>query len=213
MGEEGFRRLQAAVEKTDPRLEVSFLGETYTLRENGGLIALLRYASRGGEQEADPANAQSSAFAGIHELLSECIREDQWAKFEQAALDGKADMDDVLPVVHRAIEVYTARPYWPGMRLLAWSAYSLGELDGQVLRGTGRSLATFTAREVCNLMFAWRVENLDDEERQIFLDDLYYEGNPEAEALEMVRRMREDQARARDAGETMAGEAGSDGGN
>ena len=81
------------------------------------------------------------------------------------------------------IELTCARGFWPAMRLLGFLAGSLEEIDGQLLRSSGRGIASFTAREACNLALAICLDGRDEESRQEFYDDLNYEGSPDAEAL------------------------------
>lgn len=207
MAEEEFRRLQAELEAyadTEGRAvalpKITVCGRSWPLKTDGGLIQLLRYvtvsshpptaedATEAAQRKAEIAGQQQQ-MAAMHQLLEECMAPEHFREFEQHVTKAKATNEDLGPALETLISVYTARPYWPGLRLLATVAGRLAELDGAVLKTTGRSLATFTAREVCNLMLTQLFEGKDDEERQIILEDLYLPYSPEALALENVRKM------------------------
>lgn len=215
MAEEDFRRLQATLERAahppsenadeldrgrqfTADLEVTLVGRTFKLRPDGGLIALLTYCARGLGREDDERSdhaRQQAAMAAMFDLLAESVVEEQWTAFERHALTGKASIEDVEICIRQVIEAYTARPYWPGLRLLAGASADLAELDGVVLQGTGRSVATFTAREVCNLQLARVLAGLDQDNREVVLEDLYLDYSPEAIAMAQVQQMMADRKR------------------
>jgi hypothetical protein len=57
-------------------------------------------------------------------------------------------------------------------------------------------VARLSAREACNLALAILLDGRDEEDRAIFLQDLNYEGNPDAEAMALVRQMQAARAAA-----------------
>lgn len=118
------------------------------------------------------------------------------------AFGAKADIEQIVAVSHQAVEFYCARNYWPAMRLIGYVADSLEEMDGNLLRDGGRGLASLTAREACNLALAVCLDGRSEEDRDIFLEDLNYEGNPEAEALALVRQMQADSKAAAGGGDS-----------
>jgi hypothetical protein len=187
--------------------ELSFLGETYKIRKDG-LAALLRYSIASGQPPGEDQDqpysedrAQTRAMAAMYGLLEECVTD--FGSFAVAAFLSKAVADDIVQVSWQLIEHYCARNHWPAMRLIGHIAQGLEEFDGNFLRATGRGLTSMNAREACNLALAILLDGRNAEDRELFLEDLNYQGNPEAEALAMVRQMQRDKAAAaREAEET-----------
>jgi hypothetical protein len=174
--------------------EVQFLGEAHKIREDG-LAPLLRYARLA--EEAGPDD--SAPLAAVHRLLEDCVLD--FPAFTAAALEGKAESGDIQGAVRQLVEFYCVRSHWAAMRLVGYIGAHLEETDGQLIRDTGRGLASLSAREACDLALAICVAGLSEEDRQIFFEDLNYAGNPEAEALAMVRQMQADRkAREAEAG-------------
>lgn len=203
MHSDPFRQLQAELEAlTDPehkaaaQARIEVCGKQFALLDTGGLIPLLRYIGKAQHAPEDEQAAGQAQLAAMHELLEACVAPGAWQAFEAHCIDAKASTADISPAIETVISLYTARPYWAGLRLLASTVDRLGELDGMVLRGTGRGLASFTAREVCNLMLTLLLEGKDEEERAFLLEDLYLPYSPEALALENVKRMMADRAAA-----------------
>lgn len=210
--EEQFRQLQAEMERrahppsemadaTDKArqftaaLSVTLCGRSFPLRPGGGLIALFRYVSRGTEEQDGDTGRNQAAMAAMHELLEDSVVPEKWPEFQRHALAAKATAEDVEPCIRQVIEAYTARPYMPGLRLLGGAAAGMAELDGMVLMGTGRGIATFSAREVCNLQLARLIQHMDQDAREVFLEDLYLDYSPEAVALAAAQAMIADKKR------------------
>jgi hypothetical protein len=184
--------------------EITFLGEAHPIREDG-LAALLRYARASSE-----GDKEGGGLAAAHRLLEDCVTD--FPRFAAAAMAGKAQDEDIQGAVRQLVEFYCVRKYWPAMRLIGYVALNLDEADGQMIRSTGRGLVGLSAREVCNMTLAKCLEGLPEDEREIFIEDLEYEGNPEAEALAMVRQMQADKAarEAQDAERERGRELGSE---
>lgn len=213
MAEEDFRRLQAELERRahppsedadhldkdrpfTADLKVTLVGRDFKLKPTGGLVALLTYCSRGlvkDDEDASEQARQQVAMAAMFDLLADSVED--WHQFQLHAFTGKVSIEDVEVCIRQVIEAYTARPYWPGLRLLAGASADLAELDGVVLQGTGRSVATFTAREVCNLQLARVLAGKDQDTREVVLEDLYLDYSPEALALAKVNQMMADRKR------------------
>lgn len=162
--------------------EISFLGEPHKIREDG-LAALLRYAGAG---------ADGDGMAAAHRLLEDCLID--FPAFAAAALEGKAEAEDIQAAVRQLTEFYCARKYWPAMRLIGYVADKLAEMDGQLIRASALGIASLSAREACNLALAVCLDGLSGDDRELFFEDLEYEGNPEADAMEKVRQMQADAA-------------------
>lgn len=176
--------------------EVTFCGSQYAIRGDG-FAALLRYARASATELGKEEENGARRLAAVYQLLEDCVTD--FPDFAAAALRGKAGTDEIMAVVQRLTEYYCARGHWPAMRLIGFIAGDFGALDGMCLHKTGRGLAGLSAREACNLALAICLDGRSEEDRDIFLEDLEYEGNPEAEALAMVRQMQADRARAAEA--------------
>lgn len=161
---------------------VSFLDGQYAVTGTG-LAALLRYAG------GDPEATGQQQMAATHRVLQECLDSQDWPRFQEAAVYGKASASDVAGVIYQLVEIHTARPWRAGMRLLGYAAGHLAELDGTLLAETGRGLADLTPRQLCNLVFARLIAGKDEEQRAEFIEDLYLDFDPEAEAREKVLQM------------------------
>lgn len=225
MAEEDFRRLQAEMERrahppsenAEPidrnrpftaELKITLDGRDFSLRPDGGLVALFTYVSRGyQEHDSDDARGQAS-MAAMHALLEASVEAGQWDAFQQHALACKPAVEDVEVCIRQIIEAYTARPYWAGMRLLASAASEMAELDGAVLMGTGRGVASFTAREVCNLQLARILQGMDADTREITIEDIYLDYSPEQVSLDAALRMIADKNRRKAEEEAAGGPQG-----
>ncbi len=169
--------------------EVTFMGEQWAIRSDG-LTALIRYSHSAGLEDS------TAAMAAVYQLIADVITD--FAAFERAAFTGKAKESDVTSLVHDIIEHYCARNRWPAMRLIGQFGASLEEIDGKLLLATGRGVAGLSAREACNLALTLYLDGRDEEDRGFALEDLNYQGNPEGDALKLLRQM---QAEAKAAGD------------
>lgn len=185
---------------------ITFMGREFTIQPDG-LVPLLRYVMSISAQHDKPGHdvtdeeRGNTALAAHYGLLEDCIED--FGAFSALALEAKATLEDVADAVTGLIGYYCARSHWAAQRLLAYIAQHLEEIDGQLIRAGGRGVTSLSAREACNLALAICLDGRDEEDRAIFLDDLNYEGNPEAEALALVRQMQA----ARASAEAQAAEA------
>jgi hypothetical protein len=203
MGEREFHQLQADAAGVPCRRVVPLAGRWFALRKPR-LPVLLRYLAAS-MPRTDPAEAmvmggaaaaereeqhhQTVMFAAMHRLLEESIRASDWPGLQDTALASKAGTGPVLALVRAVVEEQTAWPYWPAVRLLGYLAGSLAERDGDMLR-EGRSLAALTPRQACNRTYSVLLaQRQSEEDRDQFKDDLFFDGNPEADALAAVRAM------------------------
>lgn len=174
--------------------EVTFMDETFALQDDAPLIPLLRFTGSRPPETADEDRIESHALAVMYRLLEETVSD--FPRFANVALASKAGIGDITPVVQQLIEFYCARSHWSARRLLAFIAANIGEFDGGCLQRTGRGLAGLSPREACNLAMAICLDGRGEEDRATFLEDLEYEGNPEAEAMAQVRQMMAAKAQA-----------------
>jgi hypothetical protein len=99
---------------------IEFLGEHFWLASRVGLMPLLKFsnAANKGVDSADPVG-----LGAMYSVIRDCIvdvdpdtREPieaslkEWARFEELAIEAKADDRDLLDFVNKAIAVVTARP-------------------------------------------------------------------------------------------------------
>lgn len=180
--EAGFRALAG-----HPSPALTFMGREFALREDGGLVPLLRYAQTVSAHPGDGAEAQEAALAASYHLLEDTVVE--FRELADLAFRAKAQFSDITAAISCVAAFYCARNHWAGMRLIGHVAANMEEIDGQLLRAGGRGLAGLSAREACNLALAILLDGREEEDRAVFLQDLNYEGNPEAEALALVRQM------------------------
>ena len=106
--EKAGRELQALSEGVvvDPaRLE--FLGESFRLAESVGLMPLMKFAhhANNGLDSDDMAG-----LAAMYALIRDTVHADDWDRFERLAIDKRADGDELMEFVGRAIEAISARP-------------------------------------------------------------------------------------------------------
>jgi hypothetical protein len=103
---------QAAAEgvdlPTDGKIEL--LGAEFKMAEKMGLapMILLAVASRKGVDSNDPAG-----LVALHDVISDCIDESEHDRFWQHAVAVKADGDELMQAVKKAVEALAARPTRP----------------------------------------------------------------------------------------------------
>lgn len=172
--------------------EIAFAGEQWKIRPDG-LAALLRYTLAPRDEDSEWA-----ALNALYRLLEDCITD--FAAFSHSAFSAKAEVAEMQAVAEKLFGFYCARDFWPASRLIGILAGRLDEIDGQLLRSSGRGVASLSAREACNLTLAICLDGRDEDSREEFFVDLEYEGNPDEEAMALVRQMQADR-KAREAAE------------
>lgn len=112
--------IQADVEGVpvdDDSRKVEFMGETFLMAESVGLMPLLKFAhaSSGGLDSTD-----MRGLAAMYAMISDCIDQTQpeegqseWQRFEQHAIEAKAQAEDLMKLVQVVIERLAARPSQP----------------------------------------------------------------------------------------------------
>jgi hypothetical protein len=195
--ERDFHQVQAAVTGVPATRTVALAGGTWRLRKPA-LPPLLAWLARTpGSRDDTPARSRTAQLAASHRLLEAAVRRADWAALQDAAITSRAGEDDVQDAVRAVFEEWTAWRYWPAARLLAWLAAQLAERDGALLLRTGRPLSEMTPRQACNTAYAVVLDSMrSEEDRDQFIDDLFFEGDPDAAALAMVAQMRADRAAA-----------------
>ena len=101
------QELQAAVEEVPADRAVEFLGVRYRMADRIGLMPLLKFAhsaSKGMNSE------DIEGMAAMYAMIRDCIDPGDFPRFEQAAIDGRAEAEELLKVVSDVIEKLSARP-------------------------------------------------------------------------------------------------------
>ena len=87
--------------------KVTFLDAEYRIAHKVGLMPLMRFAVTA-KQGADADDMEG--LAAMYTLIRDCIDPADWPRFEQDAIDKKAEAEDLLKVVQDVIGALTARP-------------------------------------------------------------------------------------------------------
>ncbi|PZG17806.1 hypothetical protein C1I95_14750 [Micromonospora craterilacus] len=87
--------------------KVDFMGDHYRIAEKVGLMPLMKFAMTAKQG----ANADDmEGLSAMYSLIKDCIDPAEWERFEQDAIDKKAEADDLLKVVQDTIQILSARP-------------------------------------------------------------------------------------------------------
>lgn len=177
---------------------VSFMSQEFKLRDDG-LAALIRFARGGSEIDLEAG----VPLHVIYRFLEDTILD--FGAFDRTALQTRATMDDLAPVVNFIISWYCGRSHWSAMRLIGFIARNLEEVDGNLLRTGGRGVRDLSPREACNLALSICLEGRNEEDREVFMQDLMYEGDAAGEALRQLREFQAQQKAAKEAAEAAQG--------
>jgi hypothetical protein len=94
--------------KTVPARTIELLGKKFRIADKVGLMPLLKFSAF-----SDMDVQDSRALGAMYSMLKDCIHADDWRAFEDHAVDAKADADDLLDVISKAIEMIAGRPTEP----------------------------------------------------------------------------------------------------
>lgn len=86
---------------------IELLGETFEVADRVGLMALLRFAHLA---KKGLGTGDIEAFAVIYDVLRSVIADKDWERFEEHATLVRADTEELLGCVKKAIALVTARP-------------------------------------------------------------------------------------------------------
>jgi hypothetical protein len=86
---------------------VEFAGDSFRMGEKIALMALMRFAkvAKSGT-DADSLDGLTS----MYELLEQCLHAEDWERFQQKAVEVKADGDELMQVVSDVIATLSGRP-------------------------------------------------------------------------------------------------------
>jgi len=94
--------------KAVPARTVELLGKRFKVAAKVGLLPLLKFSAFSNMDVQD-----SRALGAMYSMLKDCIHADEWRAFEDHATDSKADADELLDVISKAIEQIAGRPTEP----------------------------------------------------------------------------------------------------
>lgn len=86
---------------------VDFFGADFRVAERVGLMPMMRFAVLA--KTGVDAN-EMEALAAMHDLLKNCLADDEWDRFERHATDHRADGDDLMEVVGKVMAALADRP-------------------------------------------------------------------------------------------------------
>lgn len=94
-------------DEADDRETVDFCGEKFHVADRIGLMPLMRFAktARAGVDHMD-----LEGLASMHDMLEQCIAEDEWVAFQDLAGKVRAGGDELFAVVKDVLGALTARP-------------------------------------------------------------------------------------------------------
>lgn len=87
--------------------KVALKGAEFRMSDKIGLMPLLRFA-HASAKGVDSNDMQG--LAAMYEVIRDCIDDAEWDRFQQHAIDTKAESEELLQVVSDVIEVLSARP-------------------------------------------------------------------------------------------------------
>ena len=91
--------------KTLPGRTVELKGRKFRIAKSVGLMPMLKFSAYADMEVQDPR-----ALGAMYAMLRDVIHEDDWRAFEDHAVDSKADADDLLDVITKAMELIAGRP-------------------------------------------------------------------------------------------------------
>jgi hypothetical protein len=87
------------------RNQVEFKGEKFGVADEIGAIPMLMWAAASDTDTEDPAG-----LAAIWVMLEDCIHEDDWKRLVKHGLKTKAQGDELMELINRAMELITGNP-------------------------------------------------------------------------------------------------------
>lgn len=86
---------------------VAFKGERFRMGESVGLMPLMRFAK---VAKAGVDSNELEGLTAMYDLLQQCIHDDDWVRFEQHAVDTRADGDELMAVARDVMARLAERP-------------------------------------------------------------------------------------------------------
>jgi len=89
---------------------VSFAGDTFSIADRIGLMPLMKFAHAA---SSGVDSSDMEGLAAMYDLLRSCLADEEWPRFEAAAMRSRAVEDELLKVISDVMEKVTAHPSQP----------------------------------------------------------------------------------------------------
>lgn len=86
---------------------VEFMGQTFKMADKIGLMPLIRFAATA---KQGAGSDDMEGLAAMYTMIRDCIDPQDWPRFEQHAIDQKAEADELFELVGKVLETLAARP-------------------------------------------------------------------------------------------------------
>ncbi len=86
---------------------IEFAGQKFHVAEKVGSMPLLEWADAA---DRDLESQGSEGLAAIYRMLQDALHESEWQKFRAAARAAKADTEELIDVINKAMEIVTGNP-------------------------------------------------------------------------------------------------------
>jgi hypothetical protein len=94
--------------KAVPGRTVELKGKRFKIASKVGLMPMLRFSAYADVDTNDPR-----ALGALYQMLRDVIDSGDWRAFEDHAVDSKADADELLDVISKAMQLIAGRPTEP----------------------------------------------------------------------------------------------------
>jgi len=91
--------------KATPARTVELKGKKFRIAKSVGLMPMLKFSAYADMETQDPR-----ALGAMYAMLRDVIDTEDWRDFEDHAVDSKADADELLDVISKAMELIAGRP-------------------------------------------------------------------------------------------------------
>jgi hypothetical protein len=95
------------VPEEDTRRKVTFMGEEFAIADKIGLMPLMKFA-KAAQSGLDSADMEG--LAAMHDMLGQCIADDEWPRFEAHATKTRSGDEELLQVIKDVQRILTERP-------------------------------------------------------------------------------------------------------
>lgn len=108
LGDETAKAVEGQVVGKKEYDEVKLGDEKFRVREKIGAMAMFKWSAASEMSTEDPR-----ALGAIYAMLKSVILKEDWARFEEYALDTDAGAEELLDVITGALEIVAGRPTPP----------------------------------------------------------------------------------------------------
>ncbi|MGI5171870.1 hypothetical protein ACQEU3_46765 [Spirillospora sp. CA-253888] len=100
-------KMQGISEGVDTEGTIEVLGDRYRVGDKVGLMPMMQFAAAA---KAGLDSSDMDGMAAMYQMLQDCIHEEDWPRFERDMVAKKADEQDFMYCVQRAMAIISARP-------------------------------------------------------------------------------------------------------